>query len=452
MATINNKPKTLKTHEGGAACHVTPEQQLRRSVMACMLWENAFYEDGQSIADRIVDIVSSVDSHKVAQIAIEARTSMNLRHVPLLLCVALARSGKLKKETLASVIQRPDELTEFLAIYWKDGKCSISAQAKKGLALAFQKFDSYSIAKYNRDKAIKLRDVLFLCHAKPKNKEQERIWKKLIDGKLEPPDTWEVELSKGKDKKTAWTRLLTENKLGGFALIRNLRNMKDVNVDAELIHTALDNMKTDRILPFRFIAAATHAPQWESWIEAAMLRGLLQQPKLAGKTIFIVDVSGSMYGGRMSRYSEMDRAKAACALSILVREICEDPRIYATAGSDRARIHKTQLVPSRHGFALSDAIYNMCDPLGGGGIFLKQVMDYVEEKEKSADRVIVITDEQDCDNSTTGAASKANTFGKHNYLINVSVEQNGIGFGKWTHINGFSEAVLKYIKEYESSF
>jgi len=66
-----------------------------------------------------------------------------------------------------------------------------------------------------------------------------------------------------------------------------------------------------------------------------------------------------------------------------------------------------------------------------------------------ADRVIVITDEQDCDTDDTRSPLKANTFGKQNYLINVSVEKNGIGYDKWVHIDGWSEAVVSFIQEYE---
>ena len=31
-------------------------------------------------------------------------------------------------------------------------------------------------------------------------------------------------------------------------------------------------MKTDRVLPFRFLAAARYAPQWEETLERAMFR------------------------------------------------------------------------------------------------------------------------------------------------------------------------------------
>lgn len=438
------------THEGAKASTINDEQALRRSVMACLLWEDSFYESGVTIAERICGLVKTVKPERVAAMAIEAREKMKLRHVPLLLCRELARHGKLKAETLARVIQRADELGEFVSLYWQEKKVPLAAQVKKGLAAAFQKFDAYALAKYNRDDKVKLRDVLFLCHAKPKDKEQEAIWKQLVDNTLPVPDTWEVALSTGKDKKETWERLLSENKLGALALLRNLRNMKDAGVSEPLVFKALEIMKAERVLPFRFIAAAKHAPQWEPQLEQAMYRCLEQHPKLSGKTILVVDVSGSMFGsGNVSRTSDLTRVDAACALAVLVREIAEQPVIYATAGNDSTLIHATQRVPARRGFALSDAIQkDMQSVLGGGGIFLTQCMDFIHGKEHSADRVIVITDEQDCD--TKCKPDSANAFGAKNYIVNISIEQNGVGYSKFLHINGWSEAILNYIQAVET--
>ena len=80
-----------KTHEGGPAKAITPELQLRRSVMACLLWEDQFYEDGVEIAGRIAELVPKVEAGRVAEIAIEAREEMKLRHAPLLLVREMAR-------------------------------------------------------------------------------------------------------------------------------------------------------------------------------------------------------------------------------------------------------------------------------------------------------------------------------------------------------------------------
>ena len=263
-----------RTHEGAPARSLSPEQQLRRSVLACLLWENQFYEDGVEIAGRIKELVPKVAPEKVAALAVEARTAMKLRHAPLLLVREMARLAShraLVAETLERVIQRADELSEFVAIYWSDGRAPLSAQVKKGLAAAFPKFDEYALAKYNRDSPVKLRDVLFLSHAKPRDEAQAELWKRLVEGKLATPDTWEVALSGGANQREAWTRLLGERKLGALAVLRNLRNMYEAGVDEDLVLRALRTMKTDRVLPFRFIAAARHAPQWEAELESVML-------------------------------------------------------------------------------------------------------------------------------------------------------------------------------------
>ena len=81
----------LRTHEGAPARHLTPELHLRRSVSACLLWEDQFYEDGVAIAGRIAELVPQVEAEKVAALAVEAREQMKLRHVPLLLVREMAR-------------------------------------------------------------------------------------------------------------------------------------------------------------------------------------------------------------------------------------------------------------------------------------------------------------------------------------------------------------------------
>lgn len=447
-ATVEKK----YTHGGAvASSHVNGEEQLRRSVMACMLWEDTFYESGVNIVERIKDGVVKVTPEVARNIAIEARNKMKLRHVPLLIVREMARIDSHKKyvaDTLAEVIQRPDELSEFVALYWKDGKQPLSAQVKKGLARAFNKFNEYSLAKYNRDETIKLRDVLFLCHAKPKD---EDLFKRLIDDKLTTPDTWEVNLSGGADKKTTFERMIDEKKLGALAMLRNLRNMIEAKVSESKIREGLKNMKIDRVLPFRFISAAKYAPKFEPEIESAMFKCLNGMEKLKGKTVLIIDTSGSM-NGRLSTKSELSRLEAAAALTILTRELCEEVAVYATAGSDMTRIHQTMLVPSRRGFALRDLFvgHELTNKIGGGGIFLKQCMDYVFEKEQTADRVIVFTDEQDCDIKAN--PDTANAFGQRNYIINIASNQNGIAYNKnWHHINGFSEAVIQYIQQFEEA-
>src|SRR5260370_16680438 len=217
MARMNLFPwlKQPRTHEGAPAKNISAEQKLRRSVLAYMLWETQFYEDGVAIAGRIRELVAKVPAEKVAALAIEAREKMKLRHAPLLLVREMARLAThrhLVAETLLRFIQRADELSEFVALYWSEGKQPLSAQVKKGLAAAFTKFDEYALGKYSRATPVKLRDVLFLSHAKPVDAAQAELWKRLVAGELATPDTWEVALSAGADKRDACEPLLITNK------------------------------------------------------------------------------------------------------------------------------------------------------------------------------------------------------------------------------------------------
>lgn len=434
---LNTPTAPIQNNEGVRAKHISPEQQLRRSVMACMLWESEFYEDGAEIAVRIGDAIKRVRPEVVAAIAVEAREKSKLRHVPLLIVREMARlpsHRSLVAEALARVIQRPDELTEFLAIYWKDKRQPLSAQVKRGLAKAFTKFDAYSLAKYNRNGAIKLRDVLFLCHAKAVTQDQDALWKQLIAGTLPVPDTWEVALSavtganeaeKLEAKRAVWERLLAENKLGALALLRNLRNMEQAKVSDSAIRKALTEIKTERVLPFRFIAAARHAPSLESELEVGMFRCLEGRQKLSGKTLLLVDTSPSM-DAAVSSKSDLTRKDAAFGLAVLLRELCSQVAIVAFSSIAKS-------VPPRRGFALADAISSA---VPSNGTLLGSA---VRAFSGQYDRIIVITDEQSQDAVTDPDS------GKRAYMINVASAKNGIGYGAWTHIDGWSEAVVDYI-------
>jgi len=148
-------------------------------------------------------------------------------------------------------------------------------------------------------------------------------------------------------------------------------------------------------------------------------------------------------GVKLSSKSELTRLDAAAALAMLVREIAEDVVIYATAGSDSEMVHQTKLLPSRRGFALRDSIVSALHTLGGGGIFLTQCTEYIQEKEGAVDTLIVISDSQDTDRHRT--PNDAFAFGKYNYLVDISCERYGVAFNKFQQINGFSEALIDYI-------
>jgi len=439
MVSLNKIVRAF-THEGARAKRFTPEMVLKRTLMNCLLWEDQFYEDGVAIADRIKALVPEVAPERTAALAIEAREAMKLRHAPLLVLREMARHDKhrvLVADTLARVIQRPDEMTELLAIYWADAlgpgqqrkRQPVSAQIKKGLARALTKFDAYQLAKYDRDGAVRIRDVLFLVHAKPKDADQEKVWKQLVDGELASPDTWEVSLSSGKDKRATFERLLAENKLGGLALLRNLRLMQQAQVPRGTIVEAIGAMRTDRILPYRFITAARYAPDFEEELEAVMLKSIKGYAHLAGRTRLLIDVSGSMFAP-LSAQSEMTRAEAACGLAILAREVCEEVEIF-TFSQD------VKKVQPRRGFALRDAIIGSQPH---GSTFLGKAVSEIDRK---GDRLIVFTDEQSHD--------KVGDPKARGYMVNVASYQHGVGYAAWTRVDGFSEAVIAWIAAQEET-
>jgi len=455
---------SARTHEGGLSTKIlNPADRLRRSVMACMLFEDSFYEDGETVANRISAAIKQCTFEEVAAIAIEAREQMKLRHVPLLIVRELLRfhTGRKVGDLIERVIQRPDEMAELLAIYWKNGKDQpLTSQLKIGLARAFGKFNEYQLAKWSKDNSdIKLRDVLFLSHARPRVRlgddkftkaerkglmqgahidarpsglsDDEMLYGKVAYGVLDTPDTWEVQLSAGADKKETFERLIAERKLGALALLRNLRGMIEAGVNDSLIAHAINSMKTERVLPFRFISAAKYAPRFEPELESAMFRCLDEVPKLGGNTALLVDHSHSM-DNKVSEKSDITRFDAAAALAMILRETTDRCRVFTFA-------EKCVEVPPRRGFGMLQAIRDVRDPVSTK---LGKAVRHVYEEFPECDRIIVITDEQSQDRPPQPHG--------RGYIINVECYENGIGYGNWVTISGWSEAVIEYIKANEA--
>lgn len=445
MAKLNRKPSTLRptalTHEGAAAYSDTPMRELRRAVLCCLLWEDTFYESGEDIASRICKLVDQVPPSQVASLAAEARNKFHLRHVPLLLVAALAKGGRcagtsLISDTIEVVIQRPDEMGELLAIYRKlNGKrVPIANQITKGLARAFGRFTQYQLAKYNRaGEEYSLRDVMFKVHPKPRDEAQAAIYKMLADNTLPSPDTWEVELSAGKDKKETFTRLLTENKLGYLALLRNLRNMEQSGVAFSLVSKAIRARRggAEKVLPFRFIAAYRAAPKYREALNDAMLEGLSDLPQLNGHTIIYIDTSGSM-SDPVSNKGDLRRSDVAAALGAVF------------PGEEVTTYFFDDDVKSVRNYGRGLNAVDKLERVGGGTNF-HALFEHISDQ-TDAHRIVVITDEQ----SQTTPRARVDNIGKYRYMINVGGYKNSIvSDAKWTRIDGFSENIFRFISEWE---
>lgn len=461
MSKINpSLKKTSKFEEerladgsGALAAKQSNTALLRRAVLANLLWEDVTYMDGIEVTEEIQRLIPLCPAEDVYYIALEARTMQKLRYTPLFLAVEMCQYPEHKmfvQDLLPQIITRADMLTDFLAIYWEDGKKPIANQAKKGLAKAFHNFNEYEFAKYDRNAAIKLRDVMFLCRPKPKNQYEQTLFKKIADRTLATPETWEVLLSTGKDKKKSWTKLITEGKIGGLAMLRNIANMRRANVDKKVINEGLEKLKSSMLMPLDFLKANKMNPEFSRQIEDAMISSYANLPKLKGKTLFIVDVSGSMQTN-MSAKSDFSRYDAACAMAMLAVNQCEDYEIVCTAGSDFTHTGAHEHIPyPQKGFGIFEQIHATNKNIGSGGIFTRQCLEWCKDKFKGQkfDRIIIFSDSQDCDLPEKRIPKP---FGTYNYICDVSVRTKGVNYkGTWTaEISGFSEKFITFIAAME---
>ena len=154
-----------------------------------------------------------------------------------------------------------------------------------------------------------------------------------------------------------------------------------------------------------------------------MFRAINTKDKLSGRTVVLVDVSGSMEA-ELSSKSQINRLAAACGVAMLAREVSDDADVWTFS-------NQTKRVAARHGFALRDAITNSQMHSG------TQLGKAVDELNKTDyDRLIVITDEQ--------AHDRVGKPKGRGYIINVGSYKNGVGYGNWVHVDGFSESVFTF--------
>ena len=338
-------------HEGEEAYKLTPQMELYSTVCTASL-QNKFYEDKDKTVERIRELVKKNKPEFVAKLAIYTREQMYLRSVPLLLAVELAKIHKgdnTVSKLVSRIIQRPDEITEILAYYQLANKRTdtkklgkLSKQIMKGVAYSFNKFDEYQFSKYDRKTQVTLKDALFLTHPKPKNEEQQALFNKIVEGTLEVPYTWEVELTKAgqedKSKKEIWEQLIDSKKVGYMALLRNLRNILEAEVSDEHIskvcnflfnETAVKNSKQ---LPFRYYSAYKEVGKLPTVKVNIMLNTISKAidiscnnlPGFKGKVMVGVDNSQSMTSNPISPRSKVTRCDIACVLASMFVKISSE--------------------------------------------------------------------------------------------------------------------------------
>jgi len=274
--------QTVKNFEGEDAFVLDNRTELYSAVVTTSL-SDKFYESADNRIDRIRSLIVKNNPDFVAKLAVYARKKMNLRSVPLVLAVELAKAqsgNSMVGKAVKGVVLRADEITELLAYYqlannrYGTKKLNkLSKQIQRGLSAAFNSFDEYQFAKYNRAGQVKLKDALFLVHPKAVTVEQQIIFDKIANDTLEVPYTWETELSalgqikfaseneKASAFRSKWGELVSSGKLGYMALLRNLRNVIEAGVSIETIELVCSTLSNrdavgkSKQLPFRFLAA-----------------------------------------------------------------------------------------------------------------------------------------------------------------------------------------------------
>jgi 60 kDa SS-A/Ro ribonucleoprotein len=182
-------------------------------VLTTFFKEPKFYGD---TSNEIIDTANAVMGHDpkfVANLAIYAREVMHLRSVSQVLIVELANHPKGKefvRKAINKVVERVDDMTEIMAYQISNYKKPIPNSLKKGIRDAFPRFDEFALAKYDRAKSVTLKDLLCLTRPTPLNQNQSSMWKRLIEGNLEIPKTWETVISKAdnRTKREKWEEMI----------------------------------------------------------------------------------------------------------------------------------------------------------------------------------------------------------------------------------------------------
>ncbi|OON66914.1 TROVE domain-containing protein [Hymenobacter sp. CRA2] len=429
-----NKPADVVNHAGAAAYSLTPQLELYAAVATAAL-SDQFYEKADTRLLRLRELVAKNEPRFVAQLAVYAREKMYLRTVPLVLAVELAqvhRGDNLVSRLVARVVQRADEITELLAFYavanQRQGQKTLnrlSKQLQKGLALAFNRFDGYQLAKYDRAGQVRLRDALFLVHPQAKSPEQQALFDQLVRGELPTPYTWETELSALGHQKFAteaarqtavrakWEELIGSGKLGYMALLRNLRNILEAEVSAGAMAQVVAALTDERAvarskqLPFRFLAAYRELLQVRSGhvarlllaLETAIMHSAQNLRGFAAETRVVVacDVSGSMQQP-ISPRSKVLLYDVGLVLGMLLQRRCQN--VVTGMFGDR---WKRIAVPQDQVLSNVQEFYRREGEVGYSTNGYLVVQDLIRHNER-VDKVMIFTDCQLWDSTGHGTS------------------------------------------------
>lgn len=412
----------VSNYEGAPAYRLSPKWYLYTAVVTSAL-SNKFYETADDRLKTIRTLIAQTDPQFVARLAVYAREQMNLRSIPVALAVELSKihtGDSLVSRLTSKIIQRADEITELLAYYQLSNNRKamkklnrLSKQIQYGLQAAFNKFDEYQFAKYNRTTEVTLRDALFLVHPKPKDDNQQVLFNKIVEGKLETPYTWETELSAlGQTKfaseqekavafKAKWEELIDSGKLGYMALLRNLRNILKSEVSATHVQQICETLASEervlksKQLPFRFLAAYRELSEIHSGCASRVMDAIekavtVSARNIAGfdestKVLVACDVSGSMQHA-ISSHSVIKNYDIGLMLGMLLKSRCAN--VVSGIFGDRWKIVN---LPDSGVLSNVDAFYKREGEVGyatNGHLVIRDLID----RQTVMDKIMLFTD------------------------------------------------------------
>jgi hypothetical protein len=383
---------------GGQAYSQSLELELASHVLTSLV-QDQFYRSADNALARLRELIAACDPKYVAQLALYARRSHNLRSISHVLAGELAADGVDRgdwgRRFYSQVVARPDDITEILAYAeLRYGKPLRATGLLKGLAGAFAQFDTYQLARYRGSgKGVSLVDAVNLTHPKPTERNAEAL-AALVADRLRDTQSWEAEASKSGDAKATLAGQVREGKLGYMALVRNLRNLLALD-DAEVMEQARAQLvdparvKRSRMLPFRYFTASQELAKLPSTPEvfrtqqalsAAAELALENVPDMPGRNVVMIDTSGSM-GGPVSGRSEARRVDIAALFgAILWRKTAADVVLFASDA------HWARLTDQG---VLSAAQVLRGD---GGATNLNAAFDLLGER--AYDRIVILSDMQ----------------------------------------------------------
>ncbi|MEK9523990.1 TROVE domain-containing protein [Streptomyces venezuelae] len=332
---------------------------------------------------------------------------------------------------IASVLQRADEPGELLGYWTSRYGRRIPKPVKRGIEDAIgQLYTEKSLLKYDTaSKGFRFGDVIELVHPAPRALWQGDLFKYAIDRRhgrgeepplslpllqtraalaewtpeerrqlLARPDaadtlahagmTWEALAGwlQGPMDRQAWEAVIPS--MGYMALLRNLRNFDEAGVSDEVAERVAkkladpEQVARSRQFPFRFLAAYKHAPslRWAHALEKALGYSLANIPALAGRTLVLVDRSGSMFGG-VSERTQLNRADSAAVFGTAVAARAEQADLVEFGTTSRP-------VPIGKGESVLRVLDRFHD-LGG-----TNTTEAVRTHYRGHNRVLIVTDEQ----------------------------------------------------------